>query len=557
MGVVEDLVRAREAYDRREWVAAYDGLSDPGTDVLAADDFARLATAAYLLGRHNDCIQALQRAYAADIAGGDVAGAARCCFWLAMVLFDGGEVAVAGGWVARAQRLLDDLADDVVERGYLMVLGMFQHIGAGEHETALAVAEQVESYGRRFADPDLTAQGQCARGRMLMYAGRVQEGLALLDEAMVAVSAGEVSPLFAGHIYCAMIEGCQEVSDFGRAAEWTTRLTRWCDDQQGLVPFTGQCAVHRGQIMRVRGAFSEALEEFELAQQRYVEAGSPPAAGLAQAERAEVLRLRGDYDAADAAYAAAIGFGHDPQPGLALLWLAQGRTAPALAAVRRLLGEPRDPVRRSQVLAAATEVLLADQALDEASAAADELARLAEQFASTALRAQAAYAAARGRAALDPARRAVRDGTGAGPARARAAGARRRGHRPGRAAGGPAHLRGGRGGAGRAARRGPARRPGRPRGPDRARGRGAAPGRGGQQQPRDRRRAGAQREDGGSPHEQHLHQAGRPDPDRGGRVRLRATPGLTRGNRTVIHPSVSHRRLRVRFVTCLPGRRVL
>lgn len=392
MGVVEDLVRAREAYDRREWVAAYDGLSDPGTDVLAADDFARLATAAYLLGRHNDCIQALQRAYAADIAGGDVAGAARCCFWLAMVLFDGGEVAVAGGWVARAQRLLDDLADDVVERGYLMVLGMFQHIGAGEHETALAVAEQVESYGRRFADPDLTAQGQCARGRMLMYAGRVQEGLALLDEAMVAVSAGEVSPLFAGHIYCAMIEGCQEVSDFGRAAEWTTRLTRWCDDQQGLVPFTGQCAVHRGQIMRVRGAFSEALEEFELAQQRYVEAGSPPAAGLAQAERAEVLRLRGDYDAADAAYAAAIGFGHDPQPGLALLWLAQGRTAPALAAVRRLLGEPRDPVRRSQVLAAATEVLLADQALDEASAAADELARLAEEFASTALRAQAAYA---------------------------------------------------------------------------------------------------------------------------------------------------------------------
>ncbi len=392
MGVVEDLVRAREAYDRREWVAAYDGLSDPGTDVLAADDFARLATAAYLLGRHNDCIQALQRAYAADIAGGDVAGAARCCFWLAMVLFDGGEVAVAGGWVARAQRLLDDLADDVVERGYLLVLGMFQHIGAGEHETALAVAEQVESYGRRFADPDLIAQGQCARGRMLMYAGRVQEGLALLDEAMVAVSAGEVSPLFAGHIYCAMIEGCQEVSDFRRAAEWTTRLTRWCDDQQGLVPFTGQCAVHRGQIMRVRGAFSQALEEFELAQQRYVEAGSPPAAGLAQAERAEVLRLRGDYDAADAAYAAAIGFGHDPQPGLALLWLAQGRTAPALAAVRRLLGEPRDPVRRSQVLAAATEVLLADQALDEASAAADELARLAEEFASTALRAQAAYA---------------------------------------------------------------------------------------------------------------------------------------------------------------------
>jgi DNA-binding NarL/FixJ family response regulator len=144
--------------------------------------------------------------------------------------------------------------------------------------------------------------------------------------------------------------------------------------------------------MRVRGAFGEALEEFELAQQRYVAAGSPPAAGLALAERAEVLRLRGRYAEADAAYAEAIGFGHDPQPGLALLWLAEGRTAPAVAAVRRLLGEPRDPVRRSQVLAAATEVLLADADPDEASSAADELARVAEEFASTALRAQAAYA---------------------------------------------------------------------------------------------------------------------------------------------------------------------
>ncbi len=392
MGVVEELVRAREAYDRREWVAAYDGLSDPSTDALTAADFERLATAAYLLGRHNDCIQALQRAYTADIGSGEVHAAVRCCFWLAMVLLDDGESAVAGGWVGRAHRLLEDLDEDVVERGYVQVLTMMRHVAADEHQAAISHAEQVEACGRRHSDADLLAQGQCVRGRMLMYTGRVQEGLALLDEAMVAVSTGEVSPLFAGHIYCAMIEGCQEVSDFGRAAEWTTRLTRWCEDQQGLVPFTGQCAVHRGQIMRVRGAFTEALDEFERAQRRYVEAGSPPAAGLALAERAEVLRLRGEYAAAEAAYEAAVGFGHDPQPGLALLWLAQGRTASAVAAVRRQLGERRDPVRRSQVLAAATEVLLADLDLEEAAAAAEELARHGDAFASTALRAQAAYA---------------------------------------------------------------------------------------------------------------------------------------------------------------------
>ncbi|MGZ8741366.1 MAG: LuxR C-terminal-related transcriptional regulator [Nocardioides sp.] len=392
MGVVEELVRAREAYDRREWVAAYDGLSDTSTDDLTASDFARLATAAYLLGRRNDCVQALQRAYAASIASDDVPAAVRCCFWLAMVLLDGGEAAVAGGWVARAQRLLDDLDEDVVERGYVLVLTMMRHVAADEHDAAVSVAEQVESYGRRLSDPDLLAHGQCVRGRMLMYTGRVPEGLALLDEAMVAVSAGEVSPIFAGQIYCAMIEGCQEVSDFGRAAEWTTNLTRWCDSQSGLVPFTGQCAVHRGQIMRVRGAFTEALDEFERALRRYVAAGASPAAGLAWAERGDVLRIRGELPTAEAAYAQAVGFGHDPQPGLSLLWVAQGRTASALAAVRRLLAEPRDPVHRSQLLPAATEVLLAGGAIDEAAPLAAELASVAEQFGCSALRAAAGFA---------------------------------------------------------------------------------------------------------------------------------------------------------------------
>lgn len=380
MGVVEELVRAREAYDRREWVAAYDGLSDLGDDALTAHDFAHLATAAYLLGRPNDCIQALQRAYAAHLGTGDVRGAVRCCFWLTMVLNDAGEAAVASGWVARAQRLLDDVDEDLVERGYLLVPLMFRHIYSGEFDTALPLAEEIERYGHRFAEPDLLAQGLCARGRMFMYTGRVPEGLALLDEAMVAVSAGEVSPIFAGHVYCAMIEGCQEVSDFGRAAEWTTTLTRWCDTQPGLVQFTGQCAVHRGQIMRVRGAFGEALDEFDLAQQRYAAAGASPAAGLALTERGNVLRILGDRAAAEQAFDRAIGFGHDPQPHLALLWLAQGRDDAAAAAVRRLLAEHRDPVHRSQVLPAAVEVLVAVGAQDEAAALAEELAGVAGRF---------------------------------------------------------------------------------------------------------------------------------------------------------------------------------
>src|SRR5258705_6437092 len=165
-----------------------------------------------------------------------------------------GETAVGGGWVGRAQRLLADVEGDVVERGYVAIHVMYRHIFASDFAPALALAEQVTDYGRRFADPDLAAMGLNAQGRILLYGGRVPEGLALLDEAMIAVAAGEVSTIFAGNVYCSMIEACQEIADFDRAARWTSVLTTWCDEQPGLVPFTGQCAVHRGQIMRAHGA---------------------------------------------------------------------------------------------------------------------------------------------------------------------------------------------------------------------------------------------------------------------------------------------------------------
>ena len=342
MGVVEELIRAREAYGRREWLAAYDGLSDAAPDELAADDFVRLATAAYLLGRRNDCVQALQRAYQLNLDAGDTLAAVRSAFWLALVLLTSGETAIGGGWVARSQRLLAEADGDVVERGYLLIHLMYRHIFAGEFAAAYELAEQIAGYGHRYRDPDLIAMGLSSQGRLLLYGGRVPEGLALLDESMVGVAAGEVSTIFAGNIYCSMIEACQEIADFDRAARWTAALTTWCAQQPGLVPFTGQCAVHRGQIMRAQGAFDEALTEFDLAVQRYLADQAPGPAGLAMAERGDVLRIRGDLTGAQAAYERAVAFGHEPQPGLALLWLAQGRTEAAVAAIRRLLGEAAD-----------------------------------------------------------------------------------------------------------------------------------------------------------------------------------------------------------------------
>ena len=242
------------------------------------------------------------------------------------------------------------------------------------------------------------ANGLNAQGRMLLYSGRVPEGLALLDEAMVGISTGEVSPIFAGEIYCSLIEACQEVSDYGRAAEWTSALTSWIEAQPGLVPFTGQCAVHRGQIMRVRGAFAEAVEEFTLATERYAAADTPAPAGLAMAECGEVLRILGDLPAAEAAYERAVGFGYEAQPGRSCSGSTGVARPPPLGAVNRLLAEPLDPVHRSQLLPGAAEVLLGAGEVDRAGAVADELAAIAETFGCAALHAMAAYA--RGRVLL-------------------------------------------------------------------------------------------------------------------------------------------------------------
>ncbi|PSL02065.1 regulatory LuxR family protein [Haloactinopolyspora alba] len=411
MGMVDELRRARDAYERREWVSAYRTLSDLDESGLAAGDFTALATTAYLLGRRNDCIQATERAYQANVDQGKVFAAVRSALWLATVLFEGGEVAIGGGWVARAQRLLDAVEGDVVERGYLLQLQQLELIVKGELTKAVDRAPQVTDYGRRFHDPDLLAVGLAFEGRLAIYSGRVAYGLRLLDEAMVGVLGGEVSPVYSGLVYCSAIEACQEVSDLGRAGEWTHALSTWCESQPGLVAFTGQCAVHRGQLMRLHGAYTEALAELDRAAARYAAAGGHPAVALACYERGETHRLRGEYDAADAAYEKAAAHGHPAQPGRALLWLGQGRVEQAAVTSHRLLAEVADPVHRSGLQPAVVEVFVAAGDVEAGAAAVQELAELARSFGCSALLAAAGGASARvalaqgdGAAALAPAR---------------------------------------------------------------------------------------------------------------------------------------------------------
>ena len=361
---------------------------------MGVDDLRALSSAAYLTGDRNAAIGYLQRAHSLDVAAGDRLAAAREAHFLAMIFSTSGEPAVGAGWVARAERLVEDESDDAAIRGHLLIHEMFRRLFSGDLAGMLASCERIEQIGRTRGDPDLVTFALASSGRALLYLGRVREGLSRLDEAMVGLATGEVSPIMAGQIYCSMIEGCQEISDYERMTQWTEALTRWCDDQLGLVAFTGQCAVHRGQILRARASFPEALAELALAIERYRANGMDPAVGLAMYERGEILRTLGDLEGAGAAYDEAATWGHEPQPGLSLLWLAHGRTAAAATSIRRVLDEARDPVARSRRLGPAVDILCAAGALDEADRASVELGSIAESFGCQALNATASYAAA-------------------------------------------------------------------------------------------------------------------------------------------------------------------
>ena len=309
--------------------------------------------------------------------------AARAAFWIAINLSIRGEAGGAKGWVGRARRLVDREPEDCVERGYLVLADMLGHAAAGDPDAAIAAGREAVAIGDRFADADLFALAAQDLGGILIKRGHVAEGLGLLDEAMVAVTAGELSPMVNGFVYCGVIMGCQAAYEPRRAQEWTAALSRWCEDQPDLVSFTGTCLVHRSEIMQLRGAWPDALHEARRAAERCLRANNGRVAAYARYREGEVHRLRGEFAAAEAAYREAHRGGYEPQPGLALLRLAQGNGGAAAAAIRRLVGETSDPSRRAGLLPAAVEIMLDVGDLAAARGACAELERLAEQWAGT------------------------------------------------------------------------------------------------------------------------------------------------------------------------------
>lgn len=393
MGGEGELARGREAAGRLAWADAYTALSlADRSSPLAGEDLELLATAAYLLGRVEESLQALQRAQQIHAEGGDLRRAARCAFWLWFHLINQEELAQASGWLARANRLLGHEQQECAEHGYMLIPVAFQHVVAGDYTGAQRAAGRAAAIGRRAADADLVAFALVLHGRAMVREGRVGEGLALLDEAMVAVVAGELSPPVAGTVYCSMIDACQEISEWRRAHEWTAALTAWCEKQPDMITFTGQCLVHRAQILQLHGAWPQAVEEAKRAGERLVQGADRRVSSAAFYQQAEVYRVLGDFTAADDAYRQASHWGLEPQPGLALLRLAQGRTSAAAAAIRRVLAETSERFRRGKLLPAKVEIMLAVGDRPAARDAADELTGISERYDTPTLRAAAGAA---------------------------------------------------------------------------------------------------------------------------------------------------------------------
>jgi ATP/maltotriose-dependent transcriptional regulator MalT len=388
------LKEGRKAYARSAWAQAYETLAQAdGLEPLAAEDLVLLATSAYMLGREDESIRILERACQRYSEADERQPAARCAFWIGIQLMLRGEMGPATGWLGRADRLLEG-EGECVEQGYLLMPVAIQHDAEGDLAGASATAAAAAEIGERFGDKDLFALAIHTQGEFLVNGGRVREGLGLLDEAMVAVTEGGLSPIVTGIVYCGVILACEQVFELRRAKEWTAALTRWCEQQPDLLAFTGRCLVHRAQILQLQGDWSEALVEASRADRRSEKAMNQAAAARACYLRGEVHRLRGEFAEAEEDYRKASRLGSEPQPGLALMRLAQGNRAAAAASIRRVVGETTDTLRRAALLPAFAEIVLAVGEVDEARSACRELEEICEECESEMLGAM--HAATRG-----------------------------------------------------------------------------------------------------------------------------------------------------------------
>jgi class 3 adenylate cyclase len=380
--------------DRHAWHEAFELLRQADAEGrLSAGDLGLLGEAAWWVGDMDACISARERAYAAYLARGEPRKAAMMAFLL--VRDHGNRLAgtLASAWYKRAERLLDD-APESVERGYLEMMRAREAGQRGDFDGAAELGARAVEMGMKFGEPNLQALALVYQGMALVGRGDVEQGLALLDEATVAAVSGELTPNVTGMVYCNMISTCQELAEYRRAGEWTEAANRWCE-RQAISGFPGLCRVHRAEIIRLRGSWARAEEEARQACTELMDHGLPAFAAQGFYEVGEIRMRMGDVAAAEEAFRQANELGHDPQPGLALLRLAQGNMNAAVSLIRRSLEETSEPLARVQRLAGQVEISVAAGDVETAERAAKELEEIARRFGSDAFHATAACSRAR------------------------------------------------------------------------------------------------------------------------------------------------------------------
>jgi DNA-binding CsgD family transcriptional regulator len=391
--VVAELGRAREYHRRQAWADACDAFQAiDRVAPLGIEDLGRLAESAHVLGRMDEAVHLLQRVYQSHVDAGDVGRAVRIAFYLWHALIVKAEFARAGGWIARAWRLAQS-HPECAEVGFLLIPEAERQLGEGDCAGAFATAGRVAALAERLGDYDLIAIAAHIQGRVRIRESRVVEGLALLDEALVEVAAGMTTPGITSWIYCSVIDACRELQELRRAREWTMALNAWCDARpQYSGALSAVCRIHRAELLLLGGAWPDALREARLACEQLTHGYGEAMAGPAFYQLAEAYRLRGDPGAAEEGYRNASRYGGQIQPGLALLWLAQGKVDAAVAAIRRELAETVRPLSRARMLPAFVEIMLASHDAAAARGAAQELGEIATAYDIAALHARSAYA---------------------------------------------------------------------------------------------------------------------------------------------------------------------
>ncbi|HEX6233547.1 MAG TPA: LuxR C-terminal-related transcriptional regulator [Jiangellaceae bacterium] len=369
----------------------YAALATADPNELSTEQLERLAEAAFWLGRPRETISARQKAYAKHRDAGDVKKATRTAWLLFHNYFDLDETAAASGWLQRAHRHAKTISDQV-ESGYVALADCTWAHYQGELESALTYAVQATETGRHFTDRDLEALGLTGQGLVLVTRGDIAAGLDRMDEAMVAVLSDELSAFATGWVYCVLLYTCHELGDVRRAAEWTDLAVQWCEQHGQESWYPGLCRLHQCEVKSWLGEWIAAEAQAVRATEELAPFGDYLVAD-GQYVTGEIRRRKGDYKAADEAFRRAHQLGRDPQPGLALLFLAQGDAERAAAALRVAVNAGSGmPLRQAQLLAAHVRAELERGELDNAATSADRLGQLAEQTGSRLLQAMAGVA---------------------------------------------------------------------------------------------------------------------------------------------------------------------